>query len=358
MVSNYKKRSVILKMNTKTLVVGLIVGLLAGTIVGISISNTIPQQYYITIAGSTTVYPLSQEWATRIGTYHPNFIVNPATGGSGLGQSQIASGIIDIGASSSYPSQDYRNTNPHVKIIPICADALAVVANPAVNGSTLRLDSDMLVAIFQRNVTTWEQLESTFGVNIQQTGDIEVYARSDASGTTATFGKWLKTAGDNPNPYANYTWLLGDSESVSWVAGVNAVEGNPGVASSVQSDPRGIGYVALEFIEGLTAAEIYNYRTQEYVTPCIANVFKALPDQLTDPGQNLMNSARPGAYPIVRLLYYLVNEDRLYWYVIVYLNWCITQGQRYVTNVGYIPVNGTSIASYSTSVIGTLTPTA
>ncbi|MFX1369130.1 MAG: PstS family phosphate ABC transporter substrate-binding protein, partial [Promethearchaeota archaeon] len=168
--------------------------------------------FTITTAGSTTVFSLSQEWAARFQYDYPAFIVNPSTGGSGLGQSQIAEQIIDVGASSSYPENDYIQANPNVSIIPISADALGIVVNPEVNGTSFKLDCDMAVAIFQRNITTWEELEVTFGVMVAQTGPINVYVRSEASGTTATFAKWLETSDDNPNPFANYTWRLGHGE--------------------------------------------------------------------------------------------------------------------------------------------------
>ncbi|MBN2230981.1 MAG: PstS family phosphate ABC transporter substrate-binding protein [Candidatus Thorarchaeota archaeon] len=351
---------VIKKMNDSikliaVLVVGLVIG--AGAMYMIAPpGGTGTTTYIITTAGSTTVYPLSQEWATQFHADFPAMTVNPSTGGSGLGQSQVADELIDIGASSSYPNSDYRTANPNVKIIPVSADALGIVANPAVNGSNFKMDCDMAVAIFQGNITTWEVFETAFNVVIAATGDINVYVRSDASGTTATFGKWLKTAGANPNPYQNYTWGLGDSESISWPAGISAVEGNPGVAAGVLGDTSGIGYVGLAFMEDLAVVDLYNPTIQEYITPNLENALKALPAELTDPGANLMNSANTGAYPIARLLYYLVNEDNLAWYVIVYLNWVLAQGQQYISDVGYVPISGTSAVTYALSVVGDLIP--
>jgi phosphate transport system substrate-binding protein len=343
--------------NTKVIVallVGLVVG--AGGITLVSVPSG-DSTYAINTAGSTTVYPLSQEWATQFHDDFPTIIVNPSTGGSGLGQSQIADGLIDIGASSSYPKEDYRTANPTIEIIPISADALGIVVNPDVNGSTFKMDCDMAVAIFQGNVTTWESFESTFSVTIQATGTIEVYARSDASGTTATFAKWLETADDNTNSNgAEYEWGLGHSEVVSWPATVSAVEGNPGVASGVLGESQGIGYVGLAFMDDLVAADLYNPTTEEYVTPSVENALKALPDTLSDPGQNLMNSNNTGAYPIARLLYYLANPTNLHWYTITYLNWVLVQGQQYISNVGYVPIDGTSAVEYALSVVGSLSP--
>ncbi len=313
--------------------------------------------YTITTAGSTTVFSLSQEWAARFQYDYPAFMVNPSTGGSGLGQSQIAEQLIDVGASSSYPENDYIQANPNVSIIPISADALGIVVNPEVNGTSFKLDCDMAVAIFQRNVTTWEELEVIFGVIVAQTGSINVYVRSDASGTTATFAKWLETSDDNPNPFANYTWRLGHSETLSWAPGISSVDGNPGVAVGVLGDEHGIGYVGLAFMNGLTPAELYNPSIDEYIEPSFANSLKALPAYLADPGADLMNSELEGAYPIARLLYYLVHKDNLGWHVLVYLNWVLTRGQTFISNVGYVPINGTSAIIYSLNLVSLLNPT-
>ncbi|MFX1262163.1 MAG: PstS family phosphate ABC transporter substrate-binding protein [Promethearchaeota archaeon] len=313
--------------------------------------------YTITTAGSTTVFTLSQEWATQFQNESQSFIVNPGAGGSGLGQSQIAQRLIDVGATSSYPEDEYIQENPRVRIIPVSADALGIVVNPEVNGSTFALDCDMAVAIFQRNISTWEELESTFGVSVEQSGSINVYVRSDASGTTATFAKWLETADENANPYANYTWRLGHSETLSWSPEISSVDGNPGVATGVLGDMQGIGYVGLAFMEGLIPADLYNPSIDEYIEPSLINALKAIPSVLSDPGANLMNSNLEGAYPIARLLYYMVHEDNVAWQVLIFMDWVLTRGQTFISGVGYVPINGTAAIDYSISLVASLDPT-
>ncbi len=343
-----------------SIIVGIIIGLLIGA-GAMWILNpgtgAETETYTISTAGSTTVYPLSQEWASQFHADMPSFTVTPGTGGSGLGQSQVADGLIDIGATSSYPDSTYRTANTHVEIIPVSADALGIVAHPSVNGSTFKMDCDMAVAVFQRNVTTWEDFETTFGVTIQQTGDINVYVRSDASGTTATFATWLEKADENTNPNgAEYEWGLGHKESISWIAGSNAVEGNPGVASGVKNDENGIGYVGLAFMDDLTQVVLYNPGNEEWIEPTLENALKALPDTLSDPGANLMNSDRAGAFPIARLLFYMVNKDNLNWQTLTYLYWVLSIGQQYIADVGYVPIGGTSAMAYSLEAVGSLAP--
>ncbi len=342
-----------------SLAVGLIIGVLLGAsgIIFISPPPGGGMQGTITTAGSSTVYPLSQIWATQFNAVYPSLTVNLNSGGSGLGQSLVGEGFIDIGASSSYPKQEYIDGNPNVEILPISADALGIVVNEAVNGSIFKLDCDMAVAIFQRNITTWADFSSTFSVIVQQTGPIDVFVRSDASGTTATFAKWLETADQNTNANAaEYEWLLGHEEALSFPAGVNAVDGNPGVASGVQSDQLAIGYVGLAFMDYLIAAELYNPGNGEWVTPSVSNAVKAIPSNLTSPGQDIMNSEIEGAYPIARLLFYLVNRNHLNMNTITFVTWCLVQGQRFISVVGYVPINGTAAQDYSLDIMMSLEP--
>ena len=338
--------------------VALIIGIMVGGLGVAAFGGGRQVLYTIGTAGSSTVFPLSQEWSVHFSEDYPAFALNPTTGGSGLGQSQIAAGLIDIGATSSYPPAEYFEDHPYVQPLPVAADALAIVVNPAVNGTTFKMDCDMAVAVFQREVTTWEEFESTFGVTVKTEGPIEVYVRADSSGTTATFAKWLETAPENTNANgAEFEWHLGHGESLSWPAGVNSVEGNPGVATGVEDDQNAMGYVGLAFIGGLVPALLYNPGNGEYVMPSVANALKAMPENITDPGQDLMNSEQPGAYPIARLLYYLVNRQNLHWYVIVFLDWVFVRGQKYVSGIGYIPLTGSSALHYSISVVQSLTPT-
>ncbi|NHJ14860.1 MAG: PstS family phosphate ABC transporter substrate-binding protein [Candidatus Thorarchaeota archaeon] len=349
-----------LSKQKKGLLLGLVVGLIAGIAMASSAGAGVAY-YLVASSGSTTVLPLSTEWATRIVQYYPSFRFNPSGGGSGVGQADAASGAVDIGASSSYPKSDWRMENPDIEILPVAADALGIVVNPSVN-ATMKMDCDMAVAIFAREVTTWEEFETQFNVEVSGTGIIHVYVRSDASGTTATFGKWLETSEETANPYVNYIWEYGHDEQIAWHADIVGTEGNPGVAAAVESDPSGIGYVGLAFIPHapdpitLTPASLYNPSIDDYVEPLVANVLKVLPDEITDPGVNLFNSGNPEAYPIARLLFYLVNPATLKWQTIAFLDWCLTQGQQYVPNVGYVPINGTSAADFSLSIVSALVP--
>jgi phosphate transport system substrate-binding protein len=330
------------------------VGLLMGTALGFFLApRGVAPTVRIATAGSTTIYPLSTKWASEYKAMFPSVQVQVSAGGSGLGQTQVAEGIIDIGASSSYPSSTYIVSNPTVKIIPVAADALAIIGHSDVNGTAgLKLTRNQVISIFNGSITTWETFETAWGVSVAATGTINVYVRSDASGTTATLTKWLSLGVD---------WSLGSSESISWPALSNfhAVDGNPGVKSGVQGQTGSIGYVGLAFTAGVAAADIYNQGNSEWVSPSPDAAKVAIPSSLANPGVSLMDSNTTGAYPIVRLLFYLVNTLYLRQSAYDFIRWCLTTGQdaSWVrTDVGYLEIAGTGAQTLAMSILASLSP--
>ncbi len=293
-----------MRISGSSIVIGLIIGLLIGVPVGWFIHPAYPPaQTNLKTAGSTTVYPLSVAWSSAYFAASGGAVkLEVSAGGSGYGRTSAQEGSVDFGAASSY-----KDLGADIVTIPIAADALAVVTNTNVNGTGgMRLTREQTLTIFQSNITTWEDLETEFGLTIAATGSINVYVRSDASGTTATFTKWLGEA-DYP---AGYNWILGDDELIAWPgSNVVAAEGNPGVANNVAGDNNGIGYVGFAFTEGLELVTLYNEGNNEWIVPSPEAAKLAIPDPLPSAGANLFDSTTTGAYPIARLIFYLVNKN-------------------------------------------------
>ena len=343
-----------MKLKSTELIVGLLVGLLVGTALGFYLApHGVAPTLRVTTAGSTTIYPLSTKWAGEYKAVFSSVQVQVSAGGSGVGQTQVAEGIIDIGASSSYPSSSYIADNPTVRIIPMAADALAIIARSDVNGTAgLKLTRSQVISILNGSITTWEAFEAAWGVSVAATGTINVYVRSDASGTTATLTKWLSLG---------LGWSLGSSESISWpgLPNFHAVEGNPGVKSGVQGQAGSIGYVGLAFTTGVTAAVLFNQGNSEWVSPSPDAAKMAIPSSMVNPGVSLMDSNKTGAYPIVRLLFYLVNTLFLRQSAYDFIRWCLTTGQdpSWVrTDVGYLEIAGTGAETLAMSILASLSP--
>ncbi|MHA1713060.1 MAG: PstS family phosphate ABC transporter substrate-binding protein [Candidatus Ranarchaeia archaeon] len=305
--------------------------------------------HVITIAGSTTVFPLSEIWAEEYHLLYPNITIQVAKGGSGFGQKAVGSKDIDIGASSTPIQTVTLERYPGLKQIPIALDGLAVILNAQVNGTGLqKLNREAIIAIYQGNVTTWEELEAQYGVAIRQRGQIQVYARADASGTTDTFSRWLST---------NSTfWRLGHNEIISWGRHVITVEGNQGVATAVSKDAAGIGYVGLAFANEtinphIKQVAIKNPSTGKYVLPRKEFVKAAVPQSLNNSSEPLFNRNATNAYPIVRMMYYIINNESVSYLIVKYIHWCLTTGQNFVHEVGYIEISSTKIENISLSIL-------
>jgi phosphate transport system substrate-binding protein len=343
-----------MKLSSSEFAVGLLIGLLVGGALGFYFApHGLSPAFRVTTAGSTTIFPLSTKWAEEYEAIFPDVVVQVSAGGSGLGQTQVAVGIVDIGASSSYPSDAYRGANPTVKTIPVAADALALVTHPSVNGTAgVKLTRNQVISIFNGSITSWEAFKAGWTVSIAATGTINVYVRSDASGTTATLGGWLADGTG---------WSLGQGETISWPAQPNfhAVDGNPGVKSGVQSQAGSIGYVSLAFTDGVTAAALYNEGNAEWVSPSPQAAKLAIPGNITDPGASLMDSNTTGAYPIARLFFYLVNTQYLRKSAHDFTKWCVTTGQNtdwVRTDVGYVEITGTGAQTLALGILGSFSP--
>ncbi|HTT34743.1 MAG TPA: substrate-binding domain-containing protein, partial [Thermoplasmata archaeon] len=59
-------------------------------------------QYTVTIGGSTSVYPFTQEAAKEFQQNNSNIVISVNQGGSGAGRLAVCSGAVDIGEASSY----------------------------------------------------------------------------------------------------------------------------------------------------------------------------------------------------------------------------------------------------------------
>ncbi len=365
-----------MKLSGTSVVVGLIIGLLVGLPLGFFIApQAPPASVNLKTAGSTTVYPLSVAWSGHYNTFTSGVVkVEVSAGGSGYGRTSAVQGSVDFGAASSYkaPTAYGASSDDQIATIPVAADALAVVCNTAVNSSGVAFRREWLIPIFQGNIATWEDLETEYGISIDATGSIQVYYRSEASGTTATFTGWLERG-----EYPTYNWTLGEEELINWPSGptFHGAEGNPAVANGVAGDSNSIGYVGLAFTEGLAAAILYNEGNGEWVEPSPETAKTAIPASPSPPF-SIMDSSTIGAYPIARLIYYLVNKEppttsflRTQYGILPpygvrqatvdFLNWALSEtgGQQESiirTEVGYLEITGTGALTYSQNLVDDL----
>jgi phosphate transport system substrate-binding protein len=264
----------------------------------------------INALGSTFQTNFQQSAIASFKTVQPNVTVNYGGGGSGAGRTALYSGtVLFAGSDSPIPATEQSKVpaGKTVLYFPVQIGPIAIAYN--LSGVTgLKLDATTLAKIFQGQITTWNDpaikaLNS--GANLPST-PITLAVRSDSSGTTANFSKYLMTA-------APSAWKLGSASVITWPKTAHAANGGSGLAQAVKSTPGSIGYVdfSTATASGLSAASIKN-SAGDYVAPSVAGATAAA-SQVT-PKADLTFSAvdEPGAtsYPITYQSWDLVYETQ------------------------------------------------
>jgi phosphate transport system substrate-binding protein len=191
--------------------------------------------------GSTFQKPYEESAAEDFAKSHKGVVINYGGGGSGKGRKDLADQVVDFaGADSPYKDAELAaNKGGDVLYFPVLLGAITISYN--VEGvDKLQLSAATIAKIFQRDIKKWNDKDIAAdnpGAKLPD-ADIVVAHRSDGSGTTDNFTKYLDTA-------AKDVWKLKSGSTVEWPSDTQAGNGNPGVAQIVKSTPGAIGYVDL-----------------------------------------------------------------------------------------------------------------
>lgn len=245
----------------------------------------------LTVAGSSTVLPITQEIANEFMALYRRAEISVAGGGSGHGIKAAGSGEVDIGEASRNIKDTEYLSYPDLVAFSIGKDSVAVVVNPdnPLAGS-LDLTLEDIARVFSGEVDDWSDLGG-------EEHEIEVYTREAGSGTREVFDTYvlephgLEFAGD---------------------AGVKPSNGE--MRASVAGNRYGIAYISLGYVDETVTAI-----TVQGVEATVENV----------------NS---GDYPITRILWMFTNgmPDPLEGAFIEFVRG--DEGQAIVEDFGYIPV--------------------
>ena len=169
----------------------------------------------ITIAGSTSVQPLSEELASAFMDKNPEVEVSVAGGGSGAGIKAAQEGTAEIG-SSSRELKDEEKTDLQETVI--AKDGIAIVVHP--DNSVSGLTMEQTKKIFAGEITDWKDVGG-------KSGAINLFTREDGSGTRDAFQEIV----------------MGKETKISSKAGVQNSTG--AVLTAVAGDANAIGYISL-----------------------------------------------------------------------------------------------------------------
>src|SRR3954469_8974110 len=270
--------------------------------------------------------------------------------GSGAGVSQFNANQVDFAGSDSALDPTKGEVAAAQKTCGSTPLDLPMVIGPIALGFKLKgvdklvLTSDLITKIFTGKITKWNDpaiAGKNSGVTLPST-NISVIYRSDASGTTANFEKYL--AATAPTDFT----ATPAKDNANKVFKGQGKAGSQGVASAIGATEGSIGYIEYSFAvnASLPTASIDTGSGAVAVSKDTAS--KALEDaQVVGTGDDLslkINYATkaPGAYPIVLATYEIVctkyKDAAIGTFVKNFLTYTSTDGQSLLASLGYAPL--------------------
>lgn len=271
----------------------------------------------LSLSGAWALYPLAVRWQEEFQKGRPGVNIDVQAGGAGKGIADALAGVVDIGMVS-------REINPAeiekgAVALAVAKDAVVATIsreNPFLSEIIGRgLKKEDLAGIWMRkSVTTWEALLGRPGRT-----PLHVYTRSDACGAAETWAAYLG----------------GHQEDLGGVG----VYGDPGLAEAVRRDPLSIGFNNVNFA--------YDAKTLKPVAGLEIGPIDLDGNGRLDPAERIYGSrddltraiaAAVYPSPPARDLYFVIKGRPGRPLLSEFLVWVLTEGQKYVTEMGYIAV--------------------
>jgi phosphate transport system substrate-binding protein len=297
----------------------------------------------LSLSGAWALYPLAVRWQEEFQKSHPGTVVDVQAGGAGKGIADALAGVVDIGMVS-------REINPaevEKGAVALAVAKDAVVATVSARNPLLAdilrqgLKKEDLAALWMRSLTkSWEALLNPV---VADGGGgrtpVHVFTRSDACGAAETWAAYLG----------------GHQEDLAGVG----VYGDPGLAEAVRRDPLAIGFNNVNFA--------YDAKTLRPVAGLGICPIDLDGNGRIDPAESvyttrddLVRAIAAHVYPSppARDLYFVVKarpagQRQPGWPLLAeFLTWVLTEGQKYVAEMGYIAVGPDRIASGLATVRG------
>ncbi len=304
-------------MNTKyTIIIAIVaIAIIAGSVIAYTYLSSPSAEAMVLINGSGATFPqpFLSSAINEYSTIKPNVQINYQGGGSGKGVSDLTNKVVDFACSDAPLSDSQRSAAANVVHIPETIGAITVAYNLPGIDTGLKLTGPIIADIFLGTITSWNDPAITAintGVTLPN-HQIAVVHRSDGSGTTNWFTKYLSIVSD--------TWKseVGANTTVQWPVGTGQ-SGNSAVAATVTSTNYAIGYIELAYAlqNSVPVAAIQN-PAGNYILPSLESTTAAaqsLPTPLPTGSESwsnvaILNTNGDNAYPIVTPTYMLVYKD-------------------------------------------------
>jgi phosphate transport system substrate-binding protein len=309
-------------------------------------SSTAAAKLTGTINGSGATFPATYYQAAIQAVTQANsgLTINYNPTGSGAGQTDLEGQLVDFAGSDSTVKPEDVSKFKGGKFLYFPTVAAPITVSYNLSGvSSLQLSAPTIAKIFSGAIKTWNDAaikSDNPGVTLPSTA-ITVAVRSDGSGTTANFTKYLTKA-------AATDWALGSDKTVNWPAGVTKAEKNAGVAQVIKQTDGGIGYVDFSDAKasGLKFAKVKN-ASGSYVVASLSGASAAVEgatinaDLTYDP----LNASGKSAYAITAPTYILVyvnqTDKQKGTDVKGFLDYILTDGQQLAGSVDFAKLPAT-----------------
>ena len=293
-------------------------------------------------SGSTFQLTFQQEAISGFKSVQSGVTVNYGGGGSGKGRTDLASGVVNYAGSDSPipPAETANFKGKTVLYFPVIIGPITLSYNLSGLSKPLQLSAPVIAGIFDGKITSWNNSQIAAdnpGITLPST-PISIAVRSDSSGTTANFSKFLVEG-------AGSAWTLGTSSTIKWPANSHAGNGNGGVAQIVKSTPGAIGYVDYSTAKasGLTFASVKN-SAGNYVAPTPTSASAAASQVTVGPDLTFSSVWAGGAtsYPVTYQSWDLVYEKQTdantAKMLQAYISYLLGAGQQLLPQLGYAPL--------------------
>jgi phosphate transport system substrate-binding protein len=301
----------------------------------------VPPAASLTGAGATFPAPFYDAARFAYNQKFSQVTINYQAIGSGAGIQQLTKKTVDFGA-SDVPMNPTELTaaGGSDKVVQVATtlgtESLAYNLSGISNGK-LKLTPKTIAGIFLGTIKNWNDpalASDNSGVSLPNQA-ITVVHRSDGSGTTYIFTDYLSAVS------ADWKTKVGKGKSVSWPVGQGA-KGNEAVATTIKQTPGAIGYVELAYViqTNMTQASLQNHDgnfvlpSPEGATAAASQVPAISPTQFSIVDAPGKTSAPISGYSWLML--YKEQSDKTKGTALVdFLDWLVTEGQPYATNVHY-----------------------
>jgi len=306
-----------------------------------------PKTSQLNGAGATFPYPLYSKWFNEYAKLNKDAKINYQSIGSGGGVKQITEGTVDFGASDSPMSTEeiekanQKNSNSIIHIPTVIGSVVLTYNVPGI-AKEIKLTPEAIVGIFMGTIKKWNDpkiAKENTDISLPDK-DIIVCYRTDGSGTTYVFADFLGKVSEE------WKTKVGVAKDVRFPVGQGG-KGNEGVTGLVKQLEYSIGYVELVYAmqNKLQYAYVKN-ADGEFVKPSLDALSKAaeqsvneMPDDLR---QSITNAKGKESYPISSYTYLLIYEKQKDQYkgktLKEFLNWALTQGESFASELGYAPL--------------------